>query len=141
MGREPIELCLRLACLFLVVLTLPARGAAASDRGDASRGERAFQRCYSCHSVDPNEGAKLQGPSLYRIIGRPAGALPNFEYSAAMKQQGALGLVWDVDTLDRYVADPESVVAGTMMSVPPMRDEQERADLIAYLALSGRYGP
>src|SRR5262249_40218847 len=101
----------------------------------------AFQRCYSCHSVDPNESANLQGPSLYRIVGRPAGALPNFEYSAAMKQRGALGLVWDVDTLDRYVADPESVVAGTMMSVPPIGDERERAGLSAYVALAGRYGP
>jgi cytochrome c2 len=27
------------------------------------------------------------------------------------------------------------------MSAPPLRDEQERTDLIAYLALSGRYGP
>jgi cytochrome c2 len=29
-------------------------------------------------------------------------------------------------------------VAGTSMSVPPLRDEQERTDLIAYLALSSR---
>jgi len=29
------------------------------EAGDAARGERAFQRCYSCHSVDPNEAAKL----------------------------------------------------------------------------------
>jgi len=41
----------------------------------------------------------------------------------------------------RYIADPESVVAGTSMSAPPIRDEQARADLIAYLALSGRYSP
>jgi cytochrome c2 len=33
------------------------------------------------------------------------------------------------------------VVAGTSMSAPPLRDEQERTDLIAYLALSGRYRP
>jgi cytochrome c len=113
----------------------------ATDRGDAARGERAFQRCYSCHSIDPNETAKLQGPNLYRIIGRPAASLTGFEYSDAMKNQGALGLVWDAGTLDRYVADPENVVAGTIMSAPPIRDEQERADLIAYLALSGRYRP
>ena len=51
------------------------------------------------------------------------------------------GLVWDAATLDRYIADPESLVAGTNMSAPPLRDEQERADLLAYLARSGQYRP
>jgi cytochrome c len=118
-----------------------APGAVATEGGDAARGQRAFQRCYSCHSVDANETAKLSGPSLYRIIGRPAGSLTGFAYSDAVKTQGAMGLVWDVKTLDRYLADPETVVAGTLMSAAPMRDEQERADVIAYLALSGPYRP
>ena len=100
-----------------------------------------FQRCYSCHSVDPDETAKLQGPSLYRIMGRRAAAVPGFPYSDAMREKGAAGLVWDAANLERYIADPESVVTGTIMSAPPLRDEQERIDLIAYLALSGRYGP
>ena len=58
-----------------LILPFPA-GVLAADAGDAARGERAFQRCYSCHSIDPNEAAKLQGPSLYRIMGRPAAASP-----------------------------------------------------------------
>jgi cytochrome c2 len=112
-----------------------------ASEGDAVRGERAFQRCYACHSVEPNETAKLQGPNLFRIIGRPAATVAGFEYSEAMRERAATGLTWDVATLDRYIADPEAVVPGTRMSVPPMRDEQERADLIAYLARSGRQGP
>jgi cytochrome c len=112
-----------------------------ADEGNAARGERVFQRCFSCHSVDPDEKAKLQGPNLYKIIGRPAAAIPGFEYSDAMRKKGAAGLVWDAATLDRYIADPESVVAGTSMSVPPLRDERERADLLAYLARSGQYRP
>jgi cytochrome c2 len=109
--------------------------------GDKARGERVFQRCFACHSVDPNEKAKLQGPSLYRIMGRPAAAIPGFEYSDAMRSKGAAGLVWDAATLDRYIADPEGVVPGTAMSAPPLRDEQERADLLAYLARSGSHWP
>ena len=89
--------------------------------------------------MDPYETAKLQGPSLYRIMGRPAAAIPGFAYSDAMRARGAAGLVWDATTLEHYIADPESVVAGTSMSAPPLRDEQERTDLIAYLALSGRW--
>ena len=91
--------------------------------------------------MDPYETAKLQGPSLYRIMGRPAAAIPGFAYSDAMRARGAAGLVWDAATLEHYIADPESVVAGTSMSAPPLRDAHERADLIAYLALSGRYRP
>ena len=109
--------------------------------GDSARGERVFQRCFACHSVDPNETAKLQGPSLYRIVGRPAGNVAGFEYSDAMRREGAAGLVWDAATLDRYIADPEGLVPGTAMSAPPLRDEEERADLLAYLARTGSYGP
>jgi cytochrome c len=122
----------------LASLLLP--GAAQTTTGDAARGERAFQRCYACHSVDPSEKAKLQGPSLYRVLGRPAGALPGFDYSDAMKAKAASGLVWDAETLDRYLADPEAMVPGTGMSVPPLGDAQERADIIAYLARSGPFG-
>ena len=50
-----------------------------------------------------------------------------------MREKAAAGLVWDAASLDRYLADPESVVPGTRMSIPPVRDEQERADLVAYL--------
>ncbi len=125
----------RLLWLPLGVLALWT--AANADEGNTARGERVFQRCFACHSVDPDEKAKLQGPSLYKIIGRPAAAVPGFEYSDAMRRKGANGLVWNAETLDRYIADPENVVPGTNMSVPPLRDEQERADLLVYLARSG----
>lgn len=118
------------------LLSLLPSAALALD-GDAARGKRVFQRCYACHSVDPNEKTKLQGPSLFAITGRPAAAIADFEYSDAMKEKAANGLVWDAATLDLYIADPDSVVPGTRMSVPPLRDQQERADLIAYLARSG----
>lgn len=107
--------------------------AAHADEGDAVRGERVFQRCYSCHSVDPTETAQLQGPSLFGIMGRPAAVLSGFEYSDAMKAKGAAGLVWTAETLDRFIADPGQFVPGTLMALPPLPDAQVRADLVAYL--------
>jgi len=131
---------LTLATLLMIsgVALTQLSGARATESGDATRGQRAFQRCYACHSVEPDEG-HLQGPNLFRILGRPAAALPGFEYSEAMRRKAAEGLVWDRTTLDAYIADPEAVVPGTLMSIPPVRDPQERADLIAYLSLSGRF--
>ncbi len=127
----------RIAAALVCWLAMPR--AASAEPGDAARGERVFQFCYSCHSVDPAEKAKLQGPSLYRIIGRPAAALPSFDYSDAMKERTRKGLVWEPAILDAYIADPEGIVPGTRMSAQPLRDAQDRADLIAYLARSGNY--
>ena len=129
------------ACRLTVMLTAALiglePGTVSHAEGDAGGGERAFQRCFACHSVDPGETAKLQGPSLFKIVGRPAAAIAAFEYSDAMMAKAAAGLVWSETSLDRYLADPEGFVPGTKMSVPPLHDEQERADLIAYLARSG----
>jgi cytochrome c len=123
--------------LAVLAAGLSAGSGMATDKGDAARGARVFQRCFACHSVDPGETAKLQGPSLYRIVGRPAAALAGFEYSPAMRAKAAAGLVWSEAMLDRYIADPEATVPGTQMSIPGLADEQERRDLIAYLAASG----
>jgi cytochrome c len=136
MGRAALQRRTALAFVFM----LSAFGVHAQE-GDAARGERIFQRCYACHSIAPGETASLQGPTLFQIGGRPAAAIPGFDYSQAMREKGAAGLVWDAATLDRYIADPETVVPGTRMSVPPMRDAQERADLIAYLTRSARHTP
>jgi cytochrome c len=71
-----------------------------AEDGDATRGERISQYCFSCHSVDPNEQAQLEGPSLYHLIGRPAASLKGFNYSDAMRKRGADGLKWDAATLN-----------------------------------------
>jgi cytochrome c len=131
-----------LARLAAIVITSTCISPTAfAEDGNATRGERIFQYCFSCHSVDPNEQTQLEGPSLYRIVGRPAASLKGFTYSDAMKQRGAEGLKWDTVTLNRYIADPQAIVPGTRMSAAPLRDEQARADLIAYLAKSGPYRP
>jgi cytochrome c2 len=42
-----------------------------SQQSDVARGEQVFQRCYSCHSVDPKETAALQGPTHCRSLAVP----------------------------------------------------------------------
>lgn len=94
--------------------------------GDAARGKTLYQACTSCHSIDEND----IGPKHRGVVGRPAGSLPDYAYSPALK---ASGLVWSADTLDRWLTNPQALVPGTKMyfSLP---DAQSRADLIAYLA-------
>lgn len=98
-----------------------------------SAGERAFQKCYACHSVDPAETG-LPGPNLAGVVGRRAGALAGFDYSLAMKAAGAKGLVWSRAALDRFLIDPQSVVPGTAMERPHLQSAEERRAAIDYLA-------
>jgi len=116
------------AALFFLIATV---GFAVA-QGDIARGAHAFQKCFSCHSSDPAE-TKLPGPNLAHLFGRRAGTLSGFEYSTFMIAAGNCGLDWTEATLDEFISDPASFVPGTTMSFLGMADEQERADLIAYL--------
>jgi cytochrome c len=106
---------------------------AAADAGDAARGAFVYQHCYSCHTVDPNEQASLQGPSLYRVIGRRAASVAGFSYSSVLKAKGESGLVWTEDELDKFLLDPERAIPGNQMGFFGLPDARDRADLIAYL--------
>ncbi len=97
---------------------------------DAVAGARIFQsQCSICHSPQP--GRNVVGPSLFGVVGRHSGVIPNFRYSTANQSSG---LVWTPPTLDRYLTAPRQVVPGTLMSYPGLKDDRERGDLIAYLA-------
>jgi cytochrome c len=106
--------------------------------GDPVRGERVFQYCYSCHSVDPNETATLQGPSLVGIVGRRIAAQPGFEYSSAMRAFATKRGAWSEELLDRYLAAPLKLVPQTTMAYPGLQEAEERADLIAYLKAANK---
>lgn len=121
------------------LIAAAAFGAAAAPAEPAlvSAGERVFQRCYACHSVDPGEKG-LPGPNLAGVVGRRAGAERGFDYSPAMRAAADRGLVWREATLDRFAADPEAVVPKTSMSFVGLRDAADRQALIAYLKAHGR---
>jgi cytochrome c len=96
---------------------------------DATAGEIVFKRnCGVCHS--PLPGRNIVGPSLFGIIGRQAGSVPNFKYSAANK---ASDITWDAAKLEPYLANPRAVVPATTMAYAGLKDPHQRADVIAYL--------
>jgi cytochrome c len=105
----------------LAALTVPAFAA-----GDANAGRALYQvRCSACHSLDYNG----VGPAHRGVFGRAAASASGFAYSAALK---SANVVWNEDTLDRWLADPEKVAPGQRMGVN-VPEAKERADLIAYL--------
>jgi cytochrome c len=99
--------------------------------GDYEKGKRVFVQCRSCHTIGAGEPNRV-GPHLHGVLGRVAGAVADFRYSAALKESG---VVWDAATLDRWVANPRDVVATSSMIFPGLRKEEDRRDLVAYIAV------
>lgn len=96
---------------------------------DPQRGEAAFKQCATCHTVEKG-GPNKVGPNLYGIVDRAKAAIPNFNYSAAMRAKGGN---WSYEDLDIYLANPKAYVPGTNMSYAGMARGGQRADLINYL--------
>jgi cytochrome c len=114
-------------------LAVLAVGAPAMAQGISDPGERAFQYCFSCHSVEPNQTEVLSGPNLNGVIGRPIASKAGFEYSPAMKAFAA-EKVWTPELIAQFIQDPRAMVPGTAMQKPPgPRSPEERAALLEYL--------
>jgi cytochrome c len=101
---------------------------AARAEGDSGPGKTVFNKCIACHS--PKAGENKIGPSLFGIVGRPSHSVAGFNYSEPMK---AYSVTWDTAVLDHYLIDPRATVPGTKMIFVGIKNEKERADLIAYL--------
>lgn len=100
----------------------------ASLTGNAAAGKSGFAQCTTCHVIDA--GINKIGPSLNGIVGRKAGSLTGYTYSAA---NAAIGITWTKENLFRFLENPQSVVANTKMIFAGIPDAQKRADIIAYL--------
>lgn len=111
-----------------MLLAGPQAGAA---DGDAARGAEIYQRCAACHALEHDR----VGPRHCGLFSRRAGSLPGYAYSTAMKKYG---VTWNAETLDRFLENPLKTVPGTKMGYAGVKDAQERADLIAYLAEATR---
>ena len=64
------------------------------------------------------------------VVGRDIGAVEGFRYSDVMLE---LEGEWTLDKLDGYLADPRGYAPGNRMSFAGLRDEEDRANVVAYL--------
>ena len=93
-----------------------------------------------CSRIDPPAGGALvlaldwhrrnQGDG-HGVFGRKAGAAPGFKrYSPAIKKSG---VVWNAETLDKYLAKPRAFIKGNRMPFAGRKKKADRDNLIAYL--------
>lgn len=123
-----------LAVRALMALALAGPAAAAPDATTLKLGEAVYARCAACHAIDANR----TGPLHCGLFGRRAGTAPGFDgYSSAMR---ASGIVWDERSLDVFLNDPLTTVPGTAMGYAGVKDDAERAALIAWLREATRPG-
>ncbi|CAD7935275.1 unnamed protein product [Amoebophrya sp. A120] len=97
---------------------------------DTTRGARLFKlKCAQCHTIS-SEGINKQGPCLFNVLGRLSGTIPDFEYTDANKQSE---ITWSEKHLFKYIENPRRYIPGTRMAFLGIKDEQDRADLIAFI--------
>jgi cytochrome c len=108
-----------------ILATLPA----AYRNADLDNGQAKFALCKACHTFGQGEEAAV-GPNLWGVFGRKAGSVPGFAYSDSMKK---LGVTWDADKINTWIAKPSAMVPGTRMTYAGMESAKDRADVVAYL--------
>ena len=107
-----------------------AQTPAAMPTGDAAAGEQVFRRlCTACH-IATAEGPRRLGPTLFGVVGRHSGSVRGFTYSQANRNAN---VTWTPEVLFEYLKNPRAFIANPTMSFAGIRDDQERANVIAYL--------
>jgi cytochrome c len=125
--------------LAAIAITIVIRSTTVADAaGDATKGAVIFQQCGACHS--PKQGVNMVGPSLFAVVGRPAGSISGYSYSQAMQEAAKKGLVWTPDNIVNYLQNPHRFLdtyagdASAPNKMPfSLADPQQRQDVAAYL--------
>ncbi len=96
---------------------------------DASAGERLWRQCQACHALEP--GRNGTGPYLHGVVNRDKHSAEGYEYSdGLLATTGA----WTPENISDFIENPREYAPGTKMAYNGMRDIEDRANLIAYLA-------
>jgi len=102
-------------------------------KADAKKGAQIFKKCEACHTGEKGGPNKI-GPDLWNIVDRPIAEHEGFSYSAALKKFSDGGKnKWTYERLNHWLHDPRGYVSGTAMTFPGVKEDQDRADVIAYL--------
>ena len=98
-----------------------------ANAADPVNGKKVFKKCAACHSLQ--EGKNKIGPSLHNLLDRKAGSVEGYKYSKAMKNSD---VVWDEESLDKFLIKPRKFIKRTKMSFLGIKKKSLRDDLISF---------
>ncbi|MGB1155525.1 MAG: c-type cytochrome [Alphaproteobacteria bacterium] len=92
-------------------------------------GPKNAAKCTTCHAFEKGGAVKL-GPALWNIVGTDIAAAEGFAYSGALSGiEGA----WTAEALDGFLLKPKAWAPGTKMGFAGLKDDEDRANLIAWM--------
>ncbi|HKT86147.1 MAG TPA: cytochrome c family protein, partial [Novosphingobium sp.] len=106
-------------------------------KADPHAGERKARVCMSCHDFTQG-GPNRIGPDLWGVVGRDIASRPGFSYSSAMSAQPG---AWSYQRLFDYLESPARAVPGNKMGFAGLRNPEDRAAVVRYLATLGPSPP
>lgn len=115
----------------------PAAPAAVVDIGtllasaDAKQGAASAKKCQACHDFTKG-GPNKTGPNLYDVVERKIASEPGFTYSAGLSALNTE--TWTYEHLNTWLISPKAMVPDTKMGFAGIKDDAERANVIAFLA-------
>ncbi len=114
----------------LSALAMTASAASMTPAASEETGETLYNNaCRTCHSVKADDNRL--GPNLHQIVGRKSGAASGFNYSPSLKSGS---ITWDEATLDKFIANPDSVASGNNMKpYTGIADTAVRKQIIEFL--------
>jgi len=126
------------------IISLISVGSMSYAEGDIDAGQKAFNKCKSCHMVVSPEGEEFvkggkTGPNLYGVIGRAVASQEGFKYGKPILSLSDSDLVWTEEELANYITDPKAwLVEKTgdkkARSKMSFKLNKEQEDVAAYLA-------
>jgi cytochrome c len=100
-------------------------------KADKDQGASKAKACMACHDFSKG-GPNKVGPNLWDVVGRGIGTSAGFAYSDGFKTMA--GKNWGYEELNTWLKAPKAYIAGTKMSYAGMTKDEDRANLLAYLA-------
>ncbi len=127
---------MKIAGLGIVAAALLGLVGGTASAQDVAAGEKVFVKCQQCHRIGLG-ATNFYGPVLNGLIGRKAGTVPGYKYSAATENSG---IVWSAETLRTYLKEPKHDVPGTNMTFAGLKDPADIENVIAFVSQFRRDG-